>query len=231
MAGLNRTGIEWCDITCNPVKGKCPMACPYCYARRLHDRFRWDPTVRYEPSVLTALDKLRKPSRVFVGSTIELFGPWVPDEWLEEILTAVAAHHQHIFIFLTKQPQNLRRFSPFPKNCWVGVTATGRGGLVNPVSPLLYVDAAIKYVSVEPLLNNPWSVGRWIDEIRDVGINWLIIGGQTGPWKPPPEQWVREIVEAADKAGTPVFCKPNLWQSGRQSRPWPPDLMRQEWPR
>ncbi|GAH61451.1 unnamed protein product [marine sediment metagenome] len=67
---MSQSGIEWTDWTLNPIKGKCPVACPYCYARKMYDRFRWNPEVRFVPSVFNDLPK--KPVRVFVGSTMEL---------------------------------------------------------------------------------------------------------------------------------------------------------------
>ena len=67
--------IGWSDYTINPVKGKCPMGCDYCYARRMYDRFKWNPEIRYEdPFWQFHKLKGKKPSRVFVGSTMELFG-------------------------------------------------------------------------------------------------------------------------------------------------------------
>ncbi|KKK64868.1 hypothetical protein LCGC14_2979890, partial [marine sediment metagenome] len=76
---MPKTKIEWTDHSINPVKGYCPEACYYCYARAMYDRFGWDKTVRFEPEVLLSLQKIKVPSRIFVGSTMELFGEWIED--------------------------------------------------------------------------------------------------------------------------------------------------------
>ena len=84
---MNKTRIDWADYTINPVKGLCPMACSYCYARRMYKRFHWDETVRFEPEQ-AFVDAFNAPagSKIFVGSTMELFGDWVKPNWLEQIM-------------------------------------------------------------------------------------------------------------------------------------------------
>lgn len=74
---MNKQGkgkIDWTDYTINPVKGKCPNVCWYCYARQMYDRFKWNPKIRFEPKVLEEIKKIKKPSKIFIGSTHELFG-------------------------------------------------------------------------------------------------------------------------------------------------------------
>lgn len=203
---MNKTNIEWCDYTVNPVKGLCPMACSYCYARRMYKRFKWNPNIRAGWQVIGELPS--KPSRIFVGSTIELFGEWVKHEWMREIMQWPARYPQHTFIFLTKQPQNLTKFSPFPENCWVGVSAVNSFKAIEGLEYLDEVEADIKFLSLEPLLD--WQPGL-IHFTGDV-INWLIIGQQT-PVKlstMPKPGWVEEIIQSADKANIPVFLKDNL---------------------
>jgi len=206
-----KTKIEWCDYTINPVKGLCPVGCSYCYARRLYKRFKWNPEIRMEPDWMEELPK--KPSRVFVGSTMELFGEWV-EEWMwDSIWQYVNTYPQHTFIFLTKQPQNLIKWSPFPDNCWVGVSATNNG---THLGDLRNANAKVKFISFEPLLK--WDIDLihqrevFPEILKDLGINWLIIG-QCTPVKQstmPKIEWVKEIVDAADKAKIPVFLKNNL---------------------
>lgn len=207
---MSKTKIEWADFTINPVKGLCPMACSYCYARRMYKRFGWNPEVRLDRHQLYELEFL-KPSRIFVGSTMELFGPWVKDEWMGHILTMAASYPQHTFIFLTKQPQSLAKWSPFPDNCWVGVSATNQEMYDAAVIGLMRISAKIKFISTEPLLGRiKPQTGYSPDTLSE--INWLIIGQQTPVRKStmPRLEWVKEIVEAADQAGIPVFLKDNL---------------------
>jgi protein gp37 len=203
---MNKTNIEWCDYTINPVKGLCPVGCSYCYARAMYKRFKWNPEIRLQPYWWDGLTEL-KPSRIFVGSTMELFGDWVKPEWLTQIFGMCAAYKKHTFIFLTKQPQNLLKWSPFPENCWTGFTATNEESWLYGIDKMRYVKAKVKFVSFEPLLEA-------IDLIRfiyDVPLDWLIIGQQTpiSAKTQPKIEWIQEIVEAADKAGIPVFLKDN----------------------
>lgn len=159
----------------------------------------------------------------------ELFGDWIPKSWQEQVFNAIKANPDYRFYLLTKQPQNLPQFSPFLPNCWVGVTVTSQDNdiLSNSLRSLIDVDAKVKFISFEPLLGEI-NVSFYPDEIQ-----WLIIGACTGTlnemqalyrryhdlsvktwgmkWTAQPRiEWVREIVEAADKAGIPVFLKENL---------------------
>lgn len=208
---MSKTKIEWCDYTVNPVKGLCPMACGYCYARRMYKRFKWNPEIRFDDSCLYGLPET--PSQIFVGSTIELFGEWVKKRWLEHIFQTCALYPHHTFIFLTKQPQNLHKWSPFPDNCWVGCSATNEREAVSGAGNYLHaVDATVKFLSIEPLLL--WDTSKFVYSLEDSlkTINWLIVGQQTPMSKKtePKIKWIQEIVEAADKADVPVFLKDNL---------------------
>lgn len=221
---MNKSKIEWCDYTINPVKGLCPMHCKnqyggeYCYSAKpkggLYTRFKWNPEIRFDPDTFQPLVKVDKPSRVFVGSTMELFGDWVKHEWMMDIFSLCNAFKRHTFIFLTKQPQNLIRWSPFPENCWVGASTTGfdsRSGLEDIFASL---QAKIRFVSIEPLLDYSPMDFRWVD--------WVIIGQQTpvSQKTEPKIEWIQDILVAAHNAGDiPVFIKNNL-------RP----LIEKEWP-
>ena len=217
---MNKSKIEWCDYSLNPVKGLCPMACPYCYARAMYKRFKWNPEIRFKHEYMW--DMPSEPSKIFIGSTMELFGDWVKEEWLNYIFKMVMVNRQHTFIFLTKQPQNLINFSPFPENCWVGATLTlqtddyGKQMGMNSFAALAClkeVKATIKFISFEPLLGQlgeGFKPTWWAEQFKEVGINWIIIGGQTKPYKPPKLEWVQEIEDAADKVNIPIFEKDNL---------------------
>lgn len=204
---MKKTKIPWCDYTINPVKGLCPMACPYCYARRMYKRFKWNPEIRYDADWWRSMIILRHESRIFVGSTFELFGEWVKPEWLEKIFYYVDKAPWHTFIFLTKQSQNLIKWSPFPKNCWVGVSATNYTQASKARYYLRHLEANIKFLSVEPLLSPLHDHLYCSLNLKDEGIQWLILGSQTQPVKHPPREWVDEIITAAGKSRIPVFVK------------------------
>ena len=217
-----KTKIPWCDYTINPVKGLCPMACSHCYARRMYKRFKWNPEIRYDG---LAFDSMPSPySRIFVGSTMELFGDWVNPGWLRHIFLGVKSYPQHTFIFLTKQPQNLIRWSPFPNNCHVGISATNTKTLMQGCSELEEVRSKVKFISIEPLLewSYSWTESYLENSLKRANINWLIIGSQTQPTRHPPREWVDEIINAADKSSIPVFIKEPMASHY--------DIQRQEYP-
>jgi len=223
---MNKTKIEWADYTINPVKGLCPMDCKdnqgksYCYARRMYKRFGWEPELKFNGRWFAPILGLAEPKRIFVGSTMELFGEWIPDEWMASILEEASlfdglGYPQHTFIFLTKQPQNLVKWSPFPDNCWVGVSATNRQQWVHAQNYLHEIEAPVKFYSFEPLLGD--VVGQpelvyFSNALKNSGINWIIIGQQTpvAPVTLPRREWIQEIIKAADIASIPVFEKDNL---------------------
>jgi len=153
-------GIGWCTHTANPVKGLCPVDCKdnqgksYCYARAIYKRFRWNPELRYDPAAWLGLGNLTKPSRIFVGSTMELFGDFIQEQWLKWIFEVPTEFPQHTFQLLTKQPQNLPKWSPFPLNCHVGVTITRRAQLDTALFYLSGIEASVKFISFEPLLES-----------------------------------------------------------------------------
>ena len=249
------TKIEWvknedgsAGLTINPIKGLCPIDCkdnygkPYCYARRIYKRFHWKEELTYDKNVFTQLIKL-PPSRVFVGSTMELFGNWIKPEWRIDIFNAVDYLSQHTFIFLTKQPQNLPK--EFPSNCWVGVSATDHLMFAAAYYHLTDIKAKVKFVSIEPLLS--WDERRGftqalINQAKQAGVNWLITGLRTPYSKKtaPKIECVKTIVESTDKAKLPMFLKNNLvslWEKNNLLFPkWAlrqgsSTLLRQEFPK
>jgi len=145
-------------------------------------------------------------------------GDYWPEEWTKMELQVMRDCPQHRFYTLTKQPQNLAKFSPFPDNCWVGMTACNDDMFNDAVWSLSAIEAKVKYLSLEPLLAS--TVAGILDNHRNWPvihggilshvINWVIIGAQTRPTVYPKIEWVREIVEACDRARIPVFLKDNL---------------------
>lgn len=234
---MNKSKIEWTDYTINPVKGLCPMACSYCYASRMYKRFKWNPELKYVSRWWSPLTDLRiKPSRIFVGSTMELFGDFIPADWTKAIIGITKDFPEHTFIFLTKQSQNLIKWSPFPDNCWVGASVTDQASYEKAIKYLKDVEATIKFLSFEPLL----SEIKLSLPLRERGlkrISWVIIGQVTPVKKStmPKIGWVEEIVRACDKANIPVFLKDNLISCVDQypfafSGKFPDIKLRQEFP-
>lgn len=185
-----------------------------------YPRFWEDKLFEFNPVARTS-------KGIFVCDMSDLFGIGIPDEWTSKVIEQIKLHPEHRFYLLTKQPQNLIKFSPFPENTWVGVTITNEATLLKTTTNLGYIDAKVKFISFEPLLE------RLPLPYYQMNCDWLIIGACTGSawdigkvlrkypdlehkpygskWTAQPEiEWVREIVEAANKARIPVFLKDNL---------------------
>ncbi len=214
---MNRTSIDWAQYSWNPVTG-CQHDCDYCYARRIAERFHgpdgFRPTLHEER--MSELDKIKKPSRIFVCSMADLFGYWVPDDWIIQVLLACHDHPQHQYLFLTKNPECYERlfiyqslFNLHP-NWWLGATfdtANDTSTFRDHLWPL-HESGWHTWASAEPLLEDIAPYMEWKDT-----IDWLVIGAMTGPGsknRQPQREWVRKLVIEADNHGIPVFMKRSL---------------------
>ena len=157
----------------------------------------------------------RKPKGVFACDMSDLFGIGIPDSWIEGVLETIKVCPEHRFYLLTKQPQNLPKWFPNRddgghSNCWVGSTITNDGMMDATVKAFDGLWSPVRFISFEPLLGR-LSKGS-LKQIRDCICQWVIIGQKTpvSARTQPKVEWIQEIVEAADKAGIPVFLKDNL---------------------
>ena len=249
---MNKTKIEWCDSTWNPVTG-CYYNCEYCYARGIAKRFsaggeKWtdeklfvvdkkiygpedERSQPYPYGFLPTLHRYRlneyenkKGRTIFVCSMSDLFGEWVPDEWIEEVFAACEKAPQHRYLFLTKNPSHYCKLAdrdklPRHNNFWYGSTIDRKGQSV--------FDGGIHwntFISIEPLLE-PLEVGG----IGSFGCTrWIIIGAETGNRKDkviPDKTWINNITETADITQTAVFMKDSLIpivgeENMRREFPW-----------
>ena len=202
---MQKTNIEWTDYSWNPIKGICPVGCWYCYARKIYQRFLSDKYFGAD-SFLDVKDlfnpeKLKKPSKIFVCSTIELFHPDVKI-WANQIFEIIEKCPQHIFQILTKFPQNIDR--PMPDNVHLGVTITKDEDIWRR-NRLVTTDAKIKFISFEPLLED-------LDFTLYQEVNWIIIGRLTqhGHKYDPKLKWITKLVNECTKHGVKIFLKENL---------------------
>lgn len=223
-AGFNmQTGdsIEWAQWSWNPITG-CKHECPYCYARDIAERFYqhgFEPAII--PSRLSAPYSKPVPAQaendtsyknVFVCSMADLFGRWVPTEWIQSVLDVCEDNPQWNFLFLTKFPIRMSEFD-FPDNCWVGTTVDHQARVKNAEKAFAKVNAKVKWLSIEPMLTPL--------EFSDLSMfQWVVIGGssssnETPEWKPPFE-WIANLTQHAWKCGTKVYFKTNLLERVKQ---------------
>ena len=208
--------IDWAAYSWNPVTG-CNHDCQYCYARDIANRFYGELGFKpaFHPSRLLIPYNHSKPgnknNRVFTCSMADLFGEWVPRDWIDAVLGMCADSPAFDYLLLTKNPKRLREFS-FPRNCWVGTTADTQRRMDVAEKIFADVDAAVKWVSVEPMLER-------IMPSKPGAFAWYIIGGASPssgqPGFVPPFAWVARLALAAMDAGSQVFVKSNFWQAGR----------------
>ena len=204
---MNRTKIEWTDYSWNPITG-CDHGCWYCYAEKLFKRFHrsFEPT--FHPERLLEVRQLKKLSKIFVCSVSDLFAPWIPDEWRDEVLAEVfCSEVHHIFQLLTKNPERIPSDWEFPENVWVGTTVTGEGDDWKNIEAMRCVKAN-RFVSFEPLLGELDFCLHPLDE-----IDWVIVGKLTGSRKVKFKfSWLVSVMDETARLGIPLFMKNNLRQ-------------------
>lgn len=219
--------IEWAMWSWNPVTG-CKHDCSYCYARDIaeggaakRNPFPQGFVPTFLPERLAAPSRTKVPERaaleagygnVFTCSMADLFGRWVPAEWIEAVLDEVRANPQWNFLFLTKFPIRMQEFA-FPDNAWVGTTVDAQARVANAERAFAKVNAKIKWLSCEPLLE-PLHFER-LDLFQ-----WIVMGGasqstQTPTWRPP-RAWVDDLRGQARRAGCRVYEKTNLLERLRE---------------
>jgi protein gp37 len=204
---MNTTKIEWCDKTINPVVG-CTHGCPYCYARKMAQRqgktsccYDFKPHPHLER--LEQMNEYQKPYKIFIDSMWDWNCKDNDIVWLNAILKKMSECKQHIFQILTKMPNGYSRFK-FPPNAWLGTTVTTNADLKKIDQLVAAANGNLKFVSVEPIHSK-------IDH-NFSGIDWIIIGGETGNRKGkilPQEAWIADIISKAAINKIPVFIKDN----------------------
>lgn len=213
-----QSSIEWTDATWNPVRGCTQISpgCAKCYAKTFAERFRGVPGHPYEQGFDLRLvpEKLAEPLRwktskqIFVNSMSDLFHPDVPEDFIVSVAKTMQLANWHTFQVLTKRADRLcsmlkssLRFVANDKHIWWGVSVENKKHGLPRVELLRKSNAAVKFLSVEPLLEQLGSFN--ID-----GINWVIVGGESGAGSRPIEKsWVIEIRDLCAKKKIPFFFK------------------------
>lgn len=216
------SSIEWTETTWNPVTGctKVSPGCKHCYAERMAKRLKAMGQSRYADGFRVTLQsdlaeeplRWRKARRVFVNSMSDLFHPDVPIAFILKIFETMEKAYWHQFQVLTKRPERLRMLAdrlPWPPNLWMGVSVE-RQDYFWRIAELVEVPAAIRFLSLEPLLGP-------LPSLPLKGIDWVIVGGESGPGaRPIAIDWVREIRGRCVEQKVPFFFK--QWGGTRKSR-------------
>ncbi len=267
---MNRSKIEWCDHTWNPITG-CRHDCEYCYAKRMTARFagdvRLNKMAKKDYSLIPADDggeelyvldkpmlnetksplvypfgfaptfyryrmyfpeKLKMGHNIFVGAMADVFGEWVPDNWIKEIFNICKKNTIHNYLFLTKNPERYERLYAAgvlktDRNLWYGTTLT------RPEDKYFTSNMHKTFWSIEPILA-PFQ--NWDKD--EFSPDWIIIGAETGRRKGkviPKREWIEDIVNWCDKSDVPVFMKDSLIPiigAGNMRRDFPEQLRHSE---
>ena len=210
--------IEWTEATWNPVTGctKVSPGCAHCYAETFAERFRGVPGHPFEfgfdilvvPHKLREPLKWRTPKMVFVNSMSDLFHQAVSDDYIVQVAEVMKEANWHTFQVLTKRADRLNRMlagplAPFAKlpNIWWGVSVENRKHGLPRIPLLQESEAGVRFLSIEPLLEDLGSVDL-------SGIAWVIVGGESGPGaRPMEESWVVSLRDQCRQARVPFFFK------------------------
>lgn len=219
----DKSAIEWTEATWNPVTGcsKVSPGCAHCYAERLslrfgHSRKPWLPkheaeNVELHPERLDQPRRWRKPRVIFVNSMSDLFHERVSLSFVQQVFEVMEETERHTFQILTKRAERLAELAsslPWPENVWMGVSVENMRWAVR-ADFLRAVPAAVRFISAEPLLGP-------LDTLDLDGIDWLIVGGESGPGhRPMQAEWVRALRDRCDDEGVSFFFK--QW-GGRSSK-------------
>lgn len=256
---INRDGTVIKGKTWNPLRGcsRISEGCRNCYAERQAARFsqpgapfagviaggKWNGRVELVESKLDEPLRWRKPSLVFVNSMSDLFHERVDYEWITRIFEVIERCPQHTFQILTKRAEGMRlcmmewRRGRAPlSNCWLGVSVEDQKSADERIPYLLATPAAVRFLSVEPLLGPvsfrwaKWDDGsphprraKQLPPVKRYGkimagywnhldglrmLDWVIVGGESGPDARPCQlEWIRSIIQQCAEAGVPCYVK------------------------
>ena len=226
------SSIEWTNATWNPVTGcdKISAGCKFCYAERMARRLKAMGQENYakgfeltlQPHMLERPLSWKQPKLIFVNSMSDLFHKDVPKEYIFQVFDVMRQASWHQFQILTKRGDVLESIADeinWPPNVWMGVSVENQR-VVHRIDSLRQTKAAIKFLSIEPLIGP-------LPKLNLKGIHWVIVGGESGPGaRPVDAAWVVDIRDQCGKVRIPFFFKQwggvNKKASGREleGRTW-----------
>ncbi|MBI2154812.1 MAG: phage Gp37/Gp68 family protein [Candidatus Rokubacteria bacterium] len=217
---MGKTQIEWTrspdgtpGYTWNPVTGctKISPGCKHCYAERFALRLKAMANARYrngfdvtlQPDQLTLPLRWNRPRLIFVNSMSDLFHEAVQEDYIQRVFDVMVRADWHVFQILTKRSERLATLAPhlpWPTNIWQGVSVEN-ASYTRRIAHLRQVPAAVRFLSVEPLLGP-------IPNLPLDGVHWVIVGGESGPGhRPIDPMWVRDIRDQCLVSSIPFFFK------------------------
>lgn len=216
------SGIEWTESTWNPLTGctKISPGCRFCYAERMARRLQAMGQPNYANGFRLSLHESaletplgwKRPQMIFVNSMSDLFHKDVPLSFVQSVFDVMQRASWHTFQVLTKRSDRLLELSPaldWPANVWMGVSVENQQYIYR-MDHLRLTDARIKFLSLEPLLGP-------LPALNLTGIDWVIVGGESGPGARPIEQsWVLDIRDQCLTFGVAFFFK--QWGGVRKKR-------------
>jgi protein gp37 len=249
MPVSDRSAIEWTEATWNPTTGcdRVSAGCDNCYALTLAKRLKAMGSAKYQndgdprtsgpgfglsvhPDALAVPLGWRAPRTVFVNSMSDLFHARVPLDYVRQVFDVIARTPQHTYQVLTKRARRLRQVADrldWPANLWMGVSVES-GKELPRVDDLRLVPAAVRFLSCEPLLGP-------LDGLDLTGIDWAIVGGESGPGARPMDlAWATDVIEQCQQAGTAAFVKQlgSSWgKAHKDIERFPTDLQVRDYPR
>ncbi len=208
-----KSTIEWTESTWNPITGctKISSGCKNCYAERMAKRLEAMGQANYRNGfkITThshALEmplKWKKPQKIFVNSMSDIFHRKVPKQFIFDMFEVMNKADWHLYQILTKRSINMLELNqsiPWSEHIWMGVTVENSDN-ISRINDIKETGAKVKFISFEPL------IGR-IGKVNLEGIDWVIVGGESGPGaRPIEEEWIIEIKEQCEKYHVPFFFK------------------------
>jgi len=209
-----KSQIEWTEQTWNPTTGctKLSPGCKHCYAETMTVRLKAMKANGYENGFELSLmeDRLeqplrrKKPTIYFVNSMSDLFHEEIPDDYLDKVFEVISKTPQHTYQILTKRSERMKIYfdeREIPQNVWLGVSVEDRKYGIPRIDDLRGVMASVRFLSVEPLLED-------LGDFDLSEIHWVIVGGESGPHaRPMKEYWVDNIHKLCKKAEVAFFFK------------------------
>jgi protein gp37 len=232
------TDVVWNPVTgCTKVSQGCKHCYAETMAKRLKamgrpeyqdvigEDGRWNGTITLVKERLEDPLKWKKPRRVFVNSMSDLFHLEVPNNYIADVIGTMQRTPQHTYIILTKRPKRMMEYfiwlyddeaTALLPNVWLGVSVEDQATANLRIPNLLQTPAAVRFVSYEPALG-PVDLKKVVNATRDsmphtsrlsIGLDWIIMGGESGPGaRPMHPDWARNVRDQCQAAGVPFFFK------------------------